>query len=81
MVRVGGMSYAIAPLAAMGSRINDMTTASGEPVDPERQYVVAGWASVNEDTEGPPIWDVMEDYFAGNPVVTAADAATVKVRM
>ncbi|WP_226580559.1 thiosulfohydrolase SoxB [Acuticoccus sediminis] len=80
MVRVGGMSYAVDPNAGMGARIGAMTMVSGEPVDPEREYIVAGWASVNEGTEGPPIWDVMEAYFADHPVVTAA-AETVAVKM
>jgi len=24
---------------------------------------VAGWASVNEETKGPPIWDLVESYI------------------
>ena len=31
---------------------------------PARTYVVAGWASVNENTQGPPIWDVVADHVA-----------------
>ncbi|MCE8470111.1 5'-nucleotidase C-terminal domain-containing protein, partial [Rhodovulum sulfidophilum] len=46
-----------------GSRITGMTLLkTGEPIDPARSYVVSGWASVNEGTEGPPIWQVVEDY-------------------
>jgi len=26
--------------------------------------VVAGWASVNEGTQGPPVWDLVETYVA-----------------
>jgi len=48
-----------------GQRITNMTLLnSGEPIDPSRSYVVAGWASVNEDTEGPQIWDVVESGAA-----------------
>lgn len=80
MVRVGGMSYGIAPEAAMGERISDMTLSStGEPIDPAKEYVVAGWASVNEGTEGPPIWDVVEDYLAKNPVVRLEEKSSVKI--
>jgi sulfur-oxidizing protein SoxB len=54
----------------MGSRITDMTSqATGEPIDPEQNYVVAGWASVNEGTEGPPIWDVWRP-ISGTGTVT-----------
>ncbi|MEL6362295.1 MAG: thiosulfohydrolase SoxB [Pseudomonadota bacterium] len=64
MVRVGGMGYRINVAASMGARISNMTMLkSGEPVDPSKSYVVAGWASVNKDTEGPPIWDVVTRYL------------------
>jgi sulfur-oxidizing protein SoxB len=64
MVRVGGMAYRIDISKPIGSRISDMTMLkTGEPVDPSREYAVAGWASVNEGTEGPAIWDVCESYL------------------
>jgi sulfur-oxidizing protein SoxB len=63
MVRIGGMGYKINVAAQMGSRISNMTLLkTGEPIDPDKTYIVAGWASVNEGTEGPPIWDVVMDY-------------------
>ena len=53
MVRVGGMGYRINVAAKMGSRISDMTLLkTGKPIDPGKNYVVAGWASVNEGTKG-----------------------------
>ena len=64
MVRVGGMGYRIDVAAEAGSRISEMThLATGEPIDASREYVVSGWASVNEETEGPAIWDVVEAHF------------------
>ncbi|RBO51820.1 thiosulfohydrolase SoxB [Rhodovulum sp. BSW8] len=63
MVRVGGMGYRIDVTKPQGSRITDMTLLkTGEAVDPARSYVVSGWASVGEGTEGPPIWEVVESY-------------------
>ncbi len=63
MVRVGGMGYRIDVDADQGNRIAEMKMrGSGEPVDPAKSFVVAGWASVNEGTEGPPIWDVVESH-------------------
>lgn len=80
MVRVGGMGYRIDPGAEIGSRISGMTMLkSGEPVALDREYVVAGWASVNEATEGPPIWDVVEAHLARNPVVRLEENRSVKV--
>jgi len=64
MVRVGGMGYRINVGAAMGSRISEMTILkTGQSVDPTKNYVVAGWASVNEGTQGPPIWDVVMNHI------------------
>ena len=80
MVRVGGMGYAIDVGAPMGGRISDMTfLETGEPIDPGRDYVVAGWASINEATEGPPIWDVVESHLSKNPVVALEPNRSVKV--
>ncbi|WP_026379258.1 thiosulfohydrolase SoxB [Afifella pfennigii] len=81
MVRVGGMSYAIDPEAAMGARISDMVLAStGERIEPGKEYTVAGWASVNEATEGPPIWEVVEAWLARNPLVEIPEDRAVRVK-
>lgn len=80
MVRVGGMGYSCSPKEVMGSRINDMTLLStGEAIDPKRNYVVAGWASVNEGTEGPAIYDLMESYISDRKVITMEKNDAVKV--
>ena len=52
---------------------------TGELIDPSRDYVVAGWASVNEDTEGPQIWDVVESHIAKLGTVTVQDNNSVEV--
>jgi sulfur-oxidizing protein SoxB len=64
MVRVGGMSYSIDPSKPIGQRISDMTSLrTGKPIDPKKNYVVSGWASVNEGTEGPPVYDLVSKYI------------------
>ncbi|MEN8893197.1 thiosulfohydrolase SoxB [Planktotalea arctica] len=64
MVRIGGMGYRIDVTKKQGERITDMTLLkTGEKIDPSKTYMVAGWASVNEATEGPQIWDVVEDHI------------------
>lgn len=79
MVRVGGMGYSCTPEAAMGSRINNMTLlATGEPIDPNKSYVVAGWASVNEDVEGPAIYDLMENYIGKQDIIKVEPNQSVK---
>ena len=58
MVRCGGLGYTIDIGKPMGGRISALThLKSGKPIEPAREYVVAGWASVNQGTEGPPIWE------------------------
>ena len=80
MVRVGGMGYAIDVSKPIGSRISDMTLlSSGNPIDPSRNYVVSGWASVNEGAEGPPIYDVVTDYLKKKKVVSVPENTNIKV--
>jgi S-sulfosulfanyl-L-cysteine sulfohydrolase len=49
------------------------------PIAAEKEYVVAGWASVNEDTEGPPIWDVVTRYIERKRSVAAPESSHVRV--
>jgi sulfur-oxidizing protein SoxB len=82
MVRVGGMSYTCSPNADMGGRISDMRLMStGEPLEADKKYVVGGWASVNENVEGPAIYDLMEKHITAKQVVNLPDQPTVKVNM
>ena len=80
MVRVGGMAYRIDISKEIGSRIDQLTlTDTGKAIDPARAYVVAGWASVNEGTEGPQIWEVIEAHVRKLGTVTREPAETVTV--
>jgi len=80
MVRVGGMGYHIDISKPQGERISNMTLlATGEAIDPARNYVVAGWASVNEGTEGPPIWDVVEKHIREMGTVSSTPNTSVTV--
>ena len=62
MVRVGGMTYAIAPAARIGARISDMRLR-GRPMQAERRYKVAGWAPVAEGARGEPVWELASRYL------------------
>ncbi|MEP0339794.1 MAG: thiosulfohydrolase SoxB [Alphaproteobacteria bacterium] len=80
MVRVGGMSYTIDINKKIGSRISNMTSLkTGAAIDPSKKYVVAGWASVNEGTDGPPAYDLVAGYIQNQKVVKVPDNQTVKV--
>ena len=80
MVRVGGLAYTIDPTKTIGNRISDMTVIkTGEAIDASKEYAVAGWASVNEGTEGPAIWDVVEDHLAEHKTVSLEPNRSVNV--
>src|SRR5262252_304629 len=81
MVRCGGLGYTIDIRKTMGSRIFDMThLKSGKPIDPGKDYVVAGWASVNQGVEGPPVWELVEAYITAKKVVNVAPNSSIKVK-
>ncbi|MBS4670044.1 5'-nucleotidase C-terminal domain-containing protein [Klebsiella pneumoniae] len=80
MVRIGGLSYAIDVAKPQGQRISGMQVLkTGTPIEPAREYQVAGWASVNEGTEGPPIWDVVANYLTQQKTVRLEPNRAVKV--
>jgi sulfur-oxidizing protein SoxB len=81
MVRVGGLGYTIDIEAPIGQRISDMAhLKTDKPIEAEREYVVAGWASVNEGVEGPPIWDVVAAHLRNERVIKIAQSNSVKIR-
>ncbi|MBZ0132121.1 MAG: thiosulfohydrolase SoxB [Rhodocyclaceae bacterium] len=69
MVRVGGMSYACEPNAAIGNRIRDMRL-DGKPIEAGKTYKVAGWAPVAEGATGEPIWEVVSKWLRDKKVVS-----------
>ena len=71
MVRVGGLTYAIEPGAAMGRRIQDMRL-DGKPIEAGKSYKVAGWAPVSEEAAKaglPPVWELVERWLKDQKVV------------
>jgi len=80
MVRVGGMAYAIDIAKPIGQRISDMTLLkTGKPIEADKSYMVSGWASVNEGTEGPPVYDLLAQYIARHQVVDIPENQTVRI--
>ncbi|MCB1878904.1 MAG: thiosulfohydrolase SoxB [Gammaproteobacteria bacterium] len=63
MVRVGGLDYVCEPNKTIGKRISSMTLDDGTPVDADKSYTVAGWATVGSQSPGRPIWDVVAEYL------------------
>jgi S-sulfosulfanyl-L-cysteine sulfohydrolase len=73
MVRVAGMTYAIAPDAKQGERIGEMRVG-GNAIEASKTYKVAGWAPVSEDAKmagGEPVWDVVARHLRRTRTVAA----------
>ncbi len=80
MVRTGGLGYKIDISKRMGARISDLTLLkSGTALDAAKDYTVAGWASVNQNTEGPPIWDVVAKYIENKKTIGATETNGVLI--
>lgn len=80
MVRTGGLSYRIDVSKPQGDRISGLSLSkTGAAIEPSRAYVVAGWASVNEGTEGPQIWDVVENHIRKQGTVSVSENNSVDV--
>ena len=80
MVRVGGMGFTIDVSKPIGSRISGMThLKTGAAIEASKKYIVSGWASVNEGTQGPPIWDVVRDHVTAEKTVKIVPNSAVKV--
>jgi sulfur-oxidizing protein SoxB len=80
MVRVGGLSYTIDVSRPAGQRISDLTLLrTGKPIEAARDYSVTGWASVNEGTEGPAVWDVVFAHLTKVKTVGPKETRNVRV--
>ena len=80
MVRLGGLAYSIDISKPIGQRISGLTLMrTGEALDMGSAYTVGGWASVNQGTEGPQIWDVVENHIRRLGRVSAEPNASVTV--
>ena len=65
---------------AIGQRVSDLTQyPSGRPIESNKDYIVAGWASVTENVEGPPVWDLVERYVTRVQNVRIEPNTSVKV--
>jgi len=80
MVRAGGLGYTIDINAKIGSRISDLTLLrTGQKIEAGKKYVVSGWASVNEGTQGPPVWDVVMRHIEKRQIIRIEPNRSIKV--
>jgi sulfur-oxidizing protein SoxB len=79
MVRLGGMDYVLDPNAGIGQRVSNMTLDNGEKIEAGKMYKVAGWATVNSQAPGRPVWDLVADYLRTNKQVKIKKLNTPKL--
>jgi S-sulfosulfanyl-L-cysteine sulfohydrolase len=79
MVRAGGLTYTCTPTAAMGDRISELRLDNGNPLEANRRYKVAGWASVNAQ-QGAPVWDVVAKYLRSGRMIPERLSAGVSLK-
>ena len=53
--------------------------SNGNLIEENKKYVVGGWGSVNEDVEGPPIYDIVEEYIKNKGTISSKSRSIVKV--
>ena len=59
----------------LGSRIQNMTL-KGKPIEADKKYKVAGWASVQENVQGEPVWDVVATHLRNKKVIKGVKVNT-----
>jgi len=80
MVRCGGLGYTIDIGQPMGKRISNLTLLrTGQPIEAAKNYTVSGWASVNEGTQGPPVWDVVTRHIEKQKIIRLEPNRSIKV--
>jgi sulfur-oxidizing protein SoxB len=70
MVRLGGMNYTCEPRQTIGHRISNMTLDDGTAIEAHKSYSVAGWATVNNLSSGPPVWEQVADYIRDHKIIS-----------
>ena len=79
MVRVGGLDYTIDPNQTIGKRITDMRLDDGTVIEADKNYTVAGWATVGEKAPGKPIWEVVAEYLRDEKVAKITKLNSPKI--
>ena len=80
MVRTSGLTYEITPKNKINKRISNIQTSDGKLLIPNKNYVVSGWASVNSEESGKPIWEIASNYLSSIKNYDLSDIRQPKVR-
>ncbi len=80
MLRTGGLRYECWPNEKAGNRIKAVRLRDGTAVNAAQTYKVAGWAAVNRQEEGRPVWEVVASYLRDKQTVVVNDLETPTLR-
>ena len=79
MLRTRGLTYTCNPNASIGQRIDDIRINSN-PVEADKSYRVAGWASVVEaDSTSAPVWESLQIYLRNRKTIRIDSINTPKL--
>ena len=79
MVRVGGLDYTMNPKGKFNTRVTDMVLDDGTKIEANKNYTVAGWATVGSKAPGAPIWEVVSEYLRSEKVAKVKKLNTPKI--
>ena len=52
---------------------------NGKDIQKTKEYVVSGWGSVNENVEGPAIYDILKNYITDKKEIKPKTPSPVRV--
>jgi sulfur-oxidizing protein SoxB len=80
MVRCGGLRYNLDARKSVGNRISGLRhLKTGKPIEATKSYAVAGWGSVADRVEGPPVWELVESHVAHVKTVRIRPQTNIKL--
>ena len=79
MVRTSGLSYEITPKNHINNRINNLKTINGKSIESQKIYKVSGWAGVNQEETGKPIWNITREYLQSIKFFDATSVTQPKI--
>ena len=64
----------------MGNRISDLRIISSDkPLESNKNYIVGGWGSVNQNVKGPPVYNLLENYISEKKIIKTSNTEAVKI--
>ena len=62
-----------------GSHKNLKLIRNGKHIEKTKEYIVSGWGSVNENVEGPAIYNILKNYIFDKQEINPKKPSPVRV--